>query len=218
MHSHRSRHHRRVSRGDRGVRGLVLPQPERREGLLRRRPERPLVGDHGLDRRDRDEHGDVHQRAGRRLHGQLDVPAARDGLHGGPHRREHHLRPGVLPRRAADRLPDPGRAIRRRREAPGGWPVPGDAQPRRRGAAVRDGPGAGGAAAGDARHGRLRPRVGARTRSGGHGDGGVGARDGAHDDRLHLPRRHERGHLDGRDPAGDLPDRRRPGRGHPHRP
>ena len=58
--------------------------PEEHQELLPDRQLDPVVGDLLHDRRDRDEHADVHRRAGVRLRRQLDVPAARRRLRDRP--------------------------------------------------------------------------------------------------------------------------------------
>ena len=84
-----------------------------------------------------------------------------------------------------------GRALRRGREAAGGRALPRHAKPRGRRPAVCHGPRAGGAPDRHARHGRDGEGLGPGPGSGADDSAGVRGGHGPHDDRLHVPRRHE---------------------------
>ena len=139
-----------------------------------------MVGDLLHDRRDRDQHADVHRRARVRLRRQLDVPAARRRLRDRPDRRQPAVPAALFSRRAGDVVPAPAAAIRHVGQHGGRGIVPADPVARRRHPPVRHRPGH------LDRHRRPDPVDGGRARR--------------RDDRLHRARRFGGGHLDGRRP------------------
>ena len=136
---HRLRRHRRLPARHHPLRVVVRALPEDDQGLLPDGPVGALVGDLLHDRRHRDEHADLHRRAGAGLRRQHDVPAARARLHHRPPPRERALHPRLLPRRALHVLRAAAAALRRAGQDRGRGHLPGHPLARRRHPPVRDG-------------------------------------------------------------------------------
>ena len=168
-----------------GLAGLAVAGPE---GVFPGREQHPGLGRDDLDRRDRDQHGDLPERPGRGLQRRLHVPAtglrvSRRAVH-----RRHGPAAGLFPRPDLHRVSTAAGPVRRPDPDDRLAPVPGGALARRRPAAVpgRDDPQA---------PDRLVRRDGHRGRGDDHR-------------RLHLPRRDEGGDLDRRHPVQRLYPRR----------
>ena len=104
-------------------------------------PDRPLgavVGDLLHHRRDRDQHAQLHRRAGRRLRRQHDVPAAGVRLRDRPGAGQRAVPAGVLPRRAVHVVRAAAPALRPRSEERRRGDLRDHADVRRRHPAVRD--------------------------------------------------------------------------------
>ena len=172
----------------------------------------------GLDRRDGDEHRDPRQRSGVRLRDRPDLPAARLRLSRG--QGNHHRAPaaGLLPGRAPHRLPDPRRALRRRRGPPRRHHLPRDPEPRRRAQAHGRGARARGRPPDVAGRRRRRRRARPGPRAVHHPAHPVDRGDGRAHHRLHVARRADRGAVDGHGAARGVPGRLDRRGGRPSRP
>ena len=137
---------------DRRVRLLVRALSEDHPRLLPDRSLRAVVGDLLHDRRDRNQHAQLHRRAGRRLRRQHDLPPARHRLHRRAAAGERPVHSGLLPRRAVHVVRAAAAPVRRAGEERRRDHLPGDADVRRRHPPVCDGAGHRGrdAGAGDA--------------------------------------------------------------------
>ena len=111
----RARPDSRLPRFDKRPGGFPRARPEGRAGVLPGKPRHALVGRHGLDRRDGDVGSDLPVGPRRLVPQRVHFPAARLRLRHRAHRRLLSAPARLLRGRALDRLPAPGKTLRRLR-------------------------------------------------------------------------------------------------------